>query len=465
MDRTFPVARCAALLCALTLAACTDKPEPTAPLAPSPRAASSAPTSSGDLTAAQVRTLALARGFAPVPENPRVRPALVKLGQALAFDPVLGGNRNVACTTCHLPAFALGDAKALSVGEGGSGFGPERTHPAGTFIARNAPPFFNVASLRRLFWDGRVELTAAGHVSTPAGNQITPEMQRSFEYGAISAIGMFPVTSRAEMRGLTGNELADIPDDDNPAIWRALMRRLGDIPEYRRLFRDAYPDREFDDLTFADAANAIGGFLVEAGYSANTPWDRFLRGNDKALTKAQLDGANTFLALKCSTCHSGALLSDQEFHDVAVAQIGPGEGDGVIGHDDFGRMRVTGNPSDRYRFRTTPLRNVELTGPYGHDGSFASLRAFIEHYSESDVKLLAFDPMSLDPSLRGTLQSTASDVLLNRDPLLEGVVLSPDVVDKLMAYMSALTDDAARDLTHMIPHRVPSGLPVEPPRK
>jgi len=291
-------------------------------------------------------------------------------------------------------------------------------------------------------------------------------MQRSFEFGAISAIGMFPVTSRAEMRGLSGNELADIPDSDNPAIWRALMQRLGEIPEYRRMFRQAYPDREFEQLTFADASNAIGGFLVDAGYSDNTPWDRFLRGNDRALTPAQLDGANTFLALKCSICHSGALLSDDAFHNVAVAQIGPGEGDGPMpSQDDFGRMRVTGNHDDLYRFRTSPLRNVELTGPYGHDGSIKSLRAFIEHYSESDLKLLNFDPTSLGNPLQLTFQTNATQILANRDPLLAGVVLSPELVDKLMAYMSALTDDGARDLSHMVPLRVPSGLPVQPARK
>ena len=463
MDRKLTMA-CTVLMCTLVFVACSDQPDAPSPLAPAASAALDAHASPA-LSAEQVRALALSRGFAPVPPQPFVRPALVKLGQALAFDPILGGNRNVACTTCHLPAFALGDAKELSVGEGGNGFGPARTHPQGTFIARNAPPFFNLATMRHLFWDGRVELTAPGHVNTPAGNQVTPEMQRSFEYGAISAIGMFPVTSRAEMRGLSGNELAAIPDDDNPAIWRGLMQRLGAIPEYRRMFRQAYPDRTFDELTFADASNAIGGFLVAAGYSADTPWDRFLRGNNHALTPAQLDGANTFLALKCSTCHSGALLSDDDFHNVAVAQFGPGQGDGVSLHDDFGRMRVTHDPADIYRFRSTPLRNVELTGPYGHDGAIRDLRTFIEHYSESDTKLLNFDPSTLDGSLSTTFVDNRTDILLHRDPLLAGVVLTPDVVDKLMAYMSALTDPAAYDLTHMVPHRVPSGLPVEPARK
>jgi cytochrome c peroxidase len=128
-------------------------------------------------------------------------------------------------------------------------------------------------------------------------------------------------------------------------------------------------------------------------------------------------------------------------------------------------MRVTGDPADRYRFRTSPLRNVELTGPYGHDGAIRDLRGFIEHYSESDLKLLDFSTGALDPLLQGTLQQNQTAVLANRDPLLAGVVLSPDVVDKLMAYMSALTDPSARDLSHLIPLRVPSGLPVLPARK
>ena len=216
--------------------------------------------------------------------------------------------------------------------------------------------------MQHLFWDGRIQPDGHGGISTPAGSQVTPAMQRVFEFGSISAIAMFPVTNRLEMRGQSGNELAAIPDSDNPAIWAALMARLGAIPEYRQMFEAAYPGTQFSDMTFAHAANAIGGFIVDQFTFNNTPWDRFLAGNDRALTPAQLTGAQTFMTLKCSICHTGALLSDEKFHDVAVAQVGPGEGDGPSLRDDFGRMRVTGNPADQYLFRTTPLRNVELTG-------------------------------------------------------------------------------------------------------
>jgi cytochrome c peroxidase len=286
-------------------------------------------------------------------------------------------------------------------------------------------------------------------------------MRRTFEFGAISALAMFPVTNRAEMRGAGGNELASIADADNPAIWAAIMRRLGAIPEYRAMFIAAYPGERFEDMTFAHASNAVGGFLVDRLSFTGSPWDRFLAGEDDAMSPRQLEGARTFLTLKCSICHSGAMLSDDKFHNVAVAQVGPGAGDGPSQRDDFGRMRVTGNPAHRYQFRTTPLRNVELTGPYGHDGSIASLRAFVDHYSESDLKLLSFDAMTLPASLRATLQPNAEAILLQRDPLLDGVVLTPELVD----YMGALTDPRARDLAALVPVRVPSRLAIVPPRR
>jgi len=445
----------------VSLSACDDHvptPPPTPITAPTSRVATTSPSSTLPQT---VRQLAAARGIVPLATPPQVRPALAKLGQALAFDKILSGNRDIACTTCHLPAFATGDGRSLSIGQGATGLGPARVHPTGVFIPRNAPPLFNLSAMRHLFWDGRVAADAAGNVTTPAGAQLTPAMTRVFEFGPVSALGMFPVTNRFEMRAGSGNELALIADDDFQGIWAALMKRLGAIGEYRGLFEAAYPGTRFDDMTFAHASNAIAGFIVDQFSTRNSPWDRFLAGNDAALTMPQLDGAQTFLTLKCSICHNGATFSDDDFHNVAVAQIGPGEGNGVGLRDDFGRMNVTGLPADQYRFRTSPLRNVELTGPYGHDGAIASLREFIEHYSESDLKLLAFDPTRLEPALRLAFLNNSADVLLQRDTLLTGVVLTDALVDKLMAYMSALTDDAARDLSRSVPVRVPSGLKVD----
>ena len=411
-----------------------------------------------------VRQLAVSKGFSALEKPAPVRPNLVRLGRMLAFDKILSGNRDISCMTCHLPALGTSDARSLSIGQGATGLGLDRTHPKGAFIARNAPSLFNLHALQSLFWDGRVSMDASGNFHTPADGQLTSEMKTVLEYGPASALPLFPVLSREEMRAFdgTGNELATIADTDPLAIWAALMARLGAIKEYRGMFEQAYPGTRFEDMTFAHASNAIAGFMVSELAFTDTPWDDFLRGADKAMTDAQLQGAQTFLSIRCVQCHNGAALTDNQFHNVAVAQVGPGQGDGALSNDDFGRMRVTGLLADRYRFRTTPLRNVGLTAPYGHAGSIAGLREFIEHYSESHVKLMNFDPATLEPLLRNAFVANATDVLLTRDDILNGVVLPPDIVDQLMAFMGALDDPRVKNLPQRItPPRVPSGLPVD----
>jgi cytochrome c peroxidase len=411
--------------------------------------------------AAEVRQLTAGRGISALGRPPQVRPALVRLGQALAFDKILSGNNDISCMTCHLPALATGDDRSLSIGQGAVGLGPERVHPQGVFIPRNAPALFNGFALRPLFWDGRIFHDEQGTLHTPAGAALTGRMRRVFEFGTLSALPMFPVLSRAEMRAGGGNELALISDDHPQLVWRGLMKRVGRIREYRRMFEAAYPRQRFDQMTFAHASNAIAGFLIDRLSFNNSPWDRFLAGNDRAMSQVQLQGAKDFMTAKCSICHNGPALTDNKFHNVAVAQLGPGQGDGASGRDDFGRMRVTGNATELYAFRTPPLRNVELTGPYGHDGAITDLRAFVDHYSESAAKLQAFDVMQLEPALRGAVLPTLNEILASRDPLLAGVSFTPQVVDEVTDFMKALTDPAARNLQRIVPGRVPSGLPVD----
>ncbi len=405
--------------------------------------------------AAEVRLLTAGRGITALAKPPQVRPALVQLGQALAFDKILSGNRDIACMTCHLPSFGTGDGRSLSMGQGGSGFGPARTN--GVVIPRNSPAVFNLFAISELFWDGRVSRDQAGNYHTPAGAALTPAMTRVFEFGAVSAQPMFPVLSREEMRAFSGNELAAIPDEQQQQIWAGIMARLGAVPEYRHMFEKAYPGTRFEQMTFAHASNAIAGFIIDKLSFNNSPWDRFLRGNDEAMTQVQLQGAKDFMSARCSICHNGPALTDNKFHNVAVAQFGPGKG-GEDGSDDFGRFRESHVAAEKYAFRTPPLRNVELTAPYGHDGAFFSLRDFVDHYSESDIKLMNFD--ASHPEIPGVLNNK-TDILGSRDPLLQGVVFAPQTVDEVTEFMRALTDPAARNLTGVVPGRVPSGLPVE----
>jgi cytochrome c peroxidase len=440
----------------LWLAGCSDDTsESTAP-----NLEIAAATAETAALAAEVRRLAAGRAITALQRPAPVRRELSLLGQALAFDKVLSGNRDISCMTCHLPKLGTTDSRSVPVGQGATGVGSGRVHPQGKFVHRNAPPLFNLHAMPSLTWDGRVFRSANGVVRAPAG--ILATQRAVFEFGTLSALPMFPVLSRSEMRADAGNELAAVPDSQHQRTWRFLMRRLGAIPEYRTMFEAAYPGQSFDNMSFAHAGNAMGGWIAAVFAFNNSPWDRFLAGDDDALTEVQLRGAQAFLGTaRCAQCHNGPSFSDGRFHNVAVAQVGPGFGNGPDGRDDFGRMRQTGNAAHRYAFRTPPLRNVELTAPYGHDGAIVSLRSWVDHYSQSADKLRAYDPAQLEPLLRGTLLPTVADILATRDRQLNNLVLPPQIVDEITEFLKALTDPAARDLRAVVPVRVPSGLPID----
>jgi cytochrome c peroxidase len=444
------------IVATLWLGGCSD--EATAPPSAPRLQAATAETAA---LAAEVRQLAAGRGITALQRPAPVRRELNVLGRALAFDKVLSGNRDISCMTCHLAKLATTDSRSVAIGQGGTGLGPARVHPQGKFIHRNAPPLFNLHAMSTLTWDGRVFTNANGVVRTP-GTNLLASQRAVLECGSVSALPMFPVLSRTEMRADSGNELAAIGDDQGQKTWRFLMQRLGAIPEYRTLFEAAYPGQRFDNMSFAHAGNAMGCWITSVFAFNNSPWDQFLAGNDDALTEAQLRGAQAFLgAAKCAQCHNGPLFSDRKFHNVAVPQVGPGFGDGPDGHDDFGRMRQTGNPAHKYQFRTPPLRNVELTAPYGHDGAIVTLRGWVDHYSQSATKLQSYDPGQLEPLLRGTLQPTTAGILATRDSRLKVLTLTPAVVDDITEFLKALTDPAARDLSAVVPATVPSGLPLD----
>ncbi len=447
----------AGILGALIAVACGDGPTnpPPAPPPPPP------PGETRAQLLQEVRTLAEQRNLDPVDPPAPVRSELVELGRALAFDKILSGNRDIACMTCHLPSFGTGDARSLAIGQGATGLGPGRVHPGGVFIPRNSPPLFNLHLQSSFFWDGRVEPATDGTVSTPAGNQITSAMQAVFEFGALSAQPMFPVASREEMRGDQGNELAAFADGDFTGVWGALMARLGAIPAYRQMFEAAYPGTVFDDMTFAHAANAIAGFIVSELAFVDTPWDRFLLGDDAQLTDAQLRGARSFMTVRCMRCHEADAFADDDFHNVATPQLGPGKGDGPGGNDDFGRERVTGDPAQRRMFRTPMLRNVELTAPYGHAGQFADLASIVNHYDRIDERLMDYDVSQVEPALRGTLLDNFAEILTTRDTVLLGVEFDEGEGDDLVQFLLSLTDGRARDLSSIVPSSVPSGLPID----
>ena len=406
-------------------------------------------------------------GVRAVPAPPPESAQLVELGRALFFDKELSGNRNISCATCHHPAAGTGDALPVSIGEGGHGLAENRSLDGGHLIPRNAPHVFNagVAGVRSMFWDSRVRFDPiAGELQTPESGlngpaPALPELAAPLR-SALAAQAMFPVTSHDEMRGQAGsNEIADAAD--NPDVWSKLMTRLGNIPEYRALFLAAYPGAaQFDELNFGHAARAIAAFERDAWTALDTPFDRYLGGDDSALSNPEKRGALLYFGkAQCGACHGGPLLTDFSHHALAVPQVGPGKN---AVQEDLGLALQTGDPKDNYKFRTPPLRNVALTGPWMHDGCFTSLDAAVRHHLDCVSSILAYDANQLPMLFRDTVDADHVQDRIDALPPEFRVPMAlsePEIAD-LMAFLHALTDPSSLNLSDDVPDRVPSGLPV-----
>lgn len=397
-------------------------------------------------------------------------PALVRLGEALFWDPILSGNRDTACATCHHPELGSGDNLSVSIGTNGFGLGESREFgSARELIPRNATPIYNLGyeEWSVLFWDGRVSLEADGAFHSPASDRLPDGLD-----SVLAAQAMFPVTSRDEMRGYRGevdifgnrNEIADIVDYKSRLVWGALMKRLLGIPEYVELFNAAYPSIPSEELGFQQAANALAAYEISAFTFEDSPYDRYLLGDLTALSEKEKAGALLFYGKAgCSTCHSSGLLTDQKFHNIAVPQIGDGKGREQP--FDLGRARETGNDCDRYAFRTPPLRNVAISGPWMHNGAFISLEAAVKHHFDPKSGLQNYDPGQLSELLADTCQDQPETIAAilnwyNASNASDGVILSDEEFDQLIVFLEALTSPSASDLGHIIPASVPSGLPV-----
>ncbi len=406
----------------------------------------------------------------PPTHPPAPRTELVKLGEALFWDPELSGNRDISCATCHHPLKGTGDNLPLSIGTGGAGLGEQRVRfeARRELIPRNASPLFNLGYVEWevLFWDGRVHGSAETGFHTPASDRLPAGLD-----SLLAAQAMFPVTSRDEMRGLRGdrdifgnpNELAELVDYAAQPIWKALMKRLLAIPGYVELFRAAYPDAPPEALGFEHAANALAAYQIAVFTFEDSPFDRYLRGDRSALSPEAKRGAALFYGeAGCATCHSGGLLTDQKFHNLAVPQIGDGKGrEQPL---DLGRARESGNDCERYAFRTPPLRNVAITGPWMHNGALLTLDEVIRHHLDPVGSLRRYDPAQLPVLLREKCHASpevlAALVASKSRSASEGVTLSEAERRDLIAFLESLTSPGALDLAHTIPASVPSGLPV-----
>jgi cytochrome c peroxidase len=394
--------------------------------------------------------------------------ALVALGEALFFDPILSGNKDTSCASCHHPAFATSDGLSLSVGTGATGIGPERAEPGYPgFIPRHSQQLFNIGqpTFDRMFWDARVEELDGGVLRTPVGDDPLAGLS-----GALAAQALFPVLDRAEMRGEAGelavtgepNELAAIDDDDPQAIWSAIMVRLLAVDAYQALFAAAYPEVPEGELTFAHAANAIAAYEATAFEYTAAPWDAYLAGDDDALSEAAKLGALLFYgSAGCSGCHSGPLLTDHKLHNTGVVQLGPGLPDSAP--FDTGRALVTGDDADRFRFRTPSLRNVALTAPYMHNGAHEDLGAVLRHYGNPLSAIDGYDGSWLHPDLTATVQADETHVADITSTLSDDLVTTPQLAGlaNIRLFLEALTDPAVEDLADKVPEQTASGLAID----
>jgi len=276
----------------------------------------------------------------------------VALGEALYFDKRLSVDGTVSCATCHDPATAFADRNSLAVGVGGR---------VGT---RNVPTTLNAMFNQSQFWDGRT---------------------RSLEEQA-----MQPLLNPLEM---------GMPDRE------AVVARLNAIPEYRQSFEAAFGTRA---IKFEDVARAIASY-ERTLLSADSPFDRFMAGDPRAITEAQRRGWNLFRGkANCIACHTfsreSPFFTDNRFHNTGITasdlnleelldSLRSKTLDGLdrkrvseLAHmekfTELGRFLITRQKQDTGAFKTPTLRDIELTAPYMHNASEKTLLDVMKFYNQ-----------------------------------------------------------------------------------
>jgi len=405
------------------------------------------------------------------------------LGQYLFFDKILSGNKNISCATCHHPFAATSDGLSLPVGEGGVGLSVLRNTGSGNSaikarVARHSPHLFNLGAseFTRLFYDGRVAVDSSqpsGFLS-PAGDDLPLGLDNPL---AVQAL--FPLQSLEEMAGQPGeNSIADAAAFGHLAgsggVWEQLAHRLQAIEEYVDLFKAAFSDiRKASDITYVHAANAIAAFEAAAWRCTDSKFDQYMSGHLEVASEQEVRGGLLFYGKAgCANCHSGKFQTNHQFYAIGIPQIGPGKGDNLPGYtdglEDFGRERVTERAADRFKFRTPSLRQVALTGPWGHDGAYNDLAAMVRHHLNPRQALNHYDmSQAVLPSKEDleALDFVVHQQFSRRQAIADAIEIEPvnltdEEISDIMAFLYALTDVNCIDLRKTVVNHVPSGLSV-----
>lgn len=328
-------------------------------------------------------------GF-PVPRVPSDNPmseAKVSLGRHLFYDRRLSGNETQSCASCHRQEAAFTDGRA--VGRGSTG----EAHP------RNSMSLANVGY-------------------QPVLNWANPGMLRLEQQALIPLFGAHPVEL-----GMTERETE-------------LLQRLRDEARYRELFPAAFPG-DADPVSVQNVARALAAFQRTL-ISARAPYDRYTRGDAGAISAEAKRGEALFFSerMECFHCHTGTLLTsasdwvgkaspEVEYFNTGLYNV---DGRGAYPRANVGVSEFTGRPEDMGKFKAPSLRNVELTAPYFHDGSAATLDDVLDHYAAGG-RTIASGPHA------GVGRDNPY-----KNNFVQGFDLAPDERAALLAYLRSLTD-------------------------
>ena len=431
-----------------------------------------------------------------------INPRLANLGRLLFFDKIGALHSDNACAGCHSPTAGFGDTQSIAIGiQNNNLVGPNRIGPRNQ---RRTPTVVNTAFFRNLMWNGRFFAPSDNPFDNSQGFVFPlPEGVTTFPaYDPIiktllAAQGHIPPTELVEVAGFTGTagtigpefdqfddglgSVVPLPDASgfrNEPIRQALLARLNESPAYRLLFGQVFPSVDAGGpIDFSMFGRAIAEFEFTLVF-ANAPIDRFARGERGAMSVAEKKGALLFFGgAGCVQCHavagkSNEMFSDFEMHVIGVPQVAPlfgvGTGnmifDGPGRDEDFGLEQITGDPDDRYRFRTSPLRNVSLQPAFFHNGSFTRLEDAVRHHLDVFESTRHYRAVSAGVDRDLTYLLGPSEPVLGRmDPLLASPrFLRPDEFESLVAFVrTGLLDPRAerQHLCSLVPASLPSGMP------
>jgi cytochrome c peroxidase len=325
------------------------------------------------------------------PEDNIATEAKFQLGRHLFYDARLSGNGTMSCASCHQQDKAFTDGVALPVGS------------TGTTLARNSQALVNTAYNSTYTWANPVLLTLERQLLVPLFSD------NPIEHGL------------------------------NEASLPAVLAELQTDEIYQQLFSEAYPELVIGDFDQREIVHAIAVF-VRGLNSFNSDFDRYLTGDSTALSDAAKRGRELFNGerFECFHCHGGYNFSDSTtditqttrllpFHNTGLFNIG---GTGDYPSDNLGILELTGNPNDMGKFRAPTLRNIELTAPYMHDGSVATLEQVLRNYAAGG-RVIETGP-------------NAGDGRYNpfKDALITGFDASDAEINDVVAFLHSLTDEA-----------------------